>query len=186
MRNRLFLLFGAVGALFSQSSCRSQQEAAPTAVSPASDIERADPNQAVFHEVQPPKERPMRPAQALPHIIVYRTRGDYRNLVPITLNAEGTAVVSYPAPSDIHPSAKPEDLGNGWLLDHRGVGRNTAFTDYTYEAYAALPAAPSAAELLQHVIDKHPFVEIRDCGTKQLSLDELRALLQAENLTFSD
>lgn len=83
---------------------------------------------------------------------IYKTSGDFDNLVPITLSADGRSVVSFPAPSDLTGQSTPVKLTDGWLLDRRGVGRHTAFTRYTYAEYAALAQAPSPEALLKAVI----------------------------------
>lgn len=117
------------------------------------------------------------PSYALAHVIIYKTRADYSNLVPVTMNSERTRIVSYPAKSDIRPSAKPVALADGWYLDKRGIGQNTVFTDYTYEAYSSLEKTPSISELMEHIIDKHPLLDLRDCGTNPLTIDELNELI---------
>lgn len=90
---------------------------------------------------------------ALPAAVIYRTAGaDCADLVPVTLNSERTAVVSYPAPTDITPAATPVPLADGWLLDRRGIGSNTAFTRWTYAEYAAMKTAPSPAEILSNIV----------------------------------
>ena len=38
-------------------------------------------------------------ANALPAAIVYKTRANYNNTVPVMLKADKTAIMSYPAPS---------------------------------------------------------------------------------------
>lgn len=117
-------------------------------------------------------------AVALPHVRIYRTRADYANLVPITLDGTHTRVVAYPTPTDLNETQKPVPLGNGWYWDRRGISAGTAFTDFTYEQYAALPEAPSHAELLRHVKDRFPLVELWDCGTQARTTDELKALIK--------
>ncbi|MFG6382029.1 MAG: hypothetical protein K1V87_08010 [Muribaculum sp.] len=79
----------------------------------------------------------------LPRAVVYKTNGDFDDLVPITLSADKQAITSYPAPSDITPSQKPVKLADGYLLDRRGININTAFTRYTYAEYASMKTAPS-------------------------------------------
>lgn len=116
---------------------------------------------------------------ALPHVIIYKMKGDYSNLVPVTMNDERTKIVSYPAKSDIRPSGKPIALADGWYLDRRGISNNTVFTDYTYEEYSALEKTPSIAELMNHIIDKYPILDLRDCGTKSLTVDELNELIHS-------
>lgn len=100
--------------------------------------------------VEAPGGEPMR--RALPRAVVYKTDGDYRDNVPVTLNAAGTQVVSYPAPTDLTDYSTPLPLADGYLLDRRGVTADTRFTRYTYGEYRALPSVPSPAEILAHVI----------------------------------
>ena len=102
-------------------------------------------------------------AADMPRCIIYKTRADYSDKVPVTMNDARSEIVSYPAPGDVYYSgalAVPLRLADGYLLDRRGIGVNTVFTDYTYSRYAALPAVPSRDELMRHVIDKYPFQAI--------------------------
>ncbi len=98
---------------------------------------------------------------ALPSAIVYRTSGNYNNHVPVTLNSDGTAILSYPDPRDVaSPNVTPIELENGYLLDRRGVNLNTAYLDYTYEEYAALGNTPSTKELMEHILAKNAITEM--------------------------
>ena len=87
----------------------------------------------------------------LPMTRIYKTNGDYADRVPVTLNQARNAIVAYPAPSDLRDS-EPLKLADGFLLDRRGIGVNSAFTRWTYQEYAALPAAPSPKEILANII----------------------------------
>lgn len=119
------------------------------------------------------------PVQAAPPVVIYKTTRDYSRNVPVGLSQDGTRVVSYPAVSDVRVGGRypyPTPLEEGYLLDNRGIGRNVAFLSYTYEEYAALPATPSAAELLEKVIDKHPLVEIHTCGNRYQYTDLVKEL----------
>ena len=105
--------------------------------------------------------------EALPSAIVYKTTGDYYQLVPITLNEARDQVVSYPAPSDLFTNGKlalPLKLENGYLFDQRGINANTAFTSFTYETYSQMESAPSTSELIKSITDSDPFEEIYNCG----------------------
>lgn len=95
----------------------------------------------------------------LPRAQVYKMSGDYADLVPITLDPSGTRVMSYPAPTDVK-NQEPVKLDDGWYLDRRGVGTNTAFTSYTYKEYAALKHAPSTEDLLKHIVPEAKVTEI--------------------------
>lgn len=105
-------------------------------------------------------------AASLAPIIIYKTRGDYRELVPIQLSADGSTVVSYPSRYDLgEPGAfsTPLLLDAGYLVDRRGVGPHSAFLKLTYDEYYALPNDPSITELLGWVIDREPFTFLAVC-----------------------
>lgn len=109
------------------------------------------------------------PAGALAPVIVYKTKADYSQLVPVTLNETRDKVVSFPAPSDLYTNgilSIPVQLDKDYLLDMRGIHANTAFTSYTYEAYSKLESAPSVQDLISSIIDPDPFEEIYDCGNR--------------------
>lgn len=95
----------------------------------------------------------------MPLTRIYRTNGDYADRVPITLNASRTELLSYPAPGDLK-GAEPVRLDDGFLLDNRGIGANTAFTSWTYAEYMAMPSAPSAAEIMKHILPDARVTEI--------------------------
>lgn len=95
----------------------------------------------------------MKESNYMPKAVIYRTSGDYIDNVPITLSANGKEVVSYPAPTDLTDQSTPVPLIDGWLLDRRGVSKNSVFTDYTYAQYRQLKQAPTPEELLKHVIE---------------------------------
>lgn len=100
------------------------------------------------------------PSAALPKAIVYKTNGDFLHNVPITLSADRKEIISYPAPSDISEASLPVQLDEGYLLDRRGIGPNTAFTVYTYKEYSELKSAPSLKELKKAVIGGAEVIEI--------------------------
>lgn len=98
----------------------------------------------------------------LPRAVVYRTNGDYDDCVPVTLDATRTSVVSYPAPTDVTEASVPLVMADGWLLDRRGgISMNSAFLDWTYAQYAAMPHAPSIAEIMAHIIPEARVTAIR-------------------------
>jgi len=108
-------------------------------------------------------------SMAMPDILVYKTKGDYRKLVPVLLSPDKKRVVSYPDPTDVVGGSGPEpvSLHKGYLLDKRGVGWNTAFIKLTYEEYGKLPAVPSPEELYNMIVDKNPLTELYDCGRRE-------------------
>lgn len=119
-------------------------------------------------------------ANAVAPTIVYKTKKDYRDKVPVTLSNDKTEIVAYPDPIDIYYNgelAYPTELADGYLLDNRGINKNVAFTDYTYEEYANLEKVPTKRELMQHIIDANPLIEIIDLGARSKYLDnEIEAI----------
>lgn len=123
-----------------------------------------------------------------PAVIVYKTRNNYNDLVPVELSADKTKIISYPDPKDVQALPKPTELANGYLLDRRGIGKNAAFLKMTYEAYAQLPSAPSLDSLQSWLLDKNPLLEIYDCGQRYHDEDleaKLNALIQSGQLQKS-
>ncbi|MBC8152312.1 MAG: hypothetical protein H7Z72_05320 [Bacteroidetes bacterium] len=109
------------------------------------------------------------PARQGQPTLVYKTRKDYRKLVPVLLSADKTAIVAYPAPTDIYYRGRlavPVRLKRGYLLDNRGIGSDVGFLKLTYEEYAKLSAAPPLTDLYDQLIDKDPLTELYDCGNR--------------------
>lgn len=114
-----------------------------------------------------------------PKAIVYKTKHDYHDRVPVLMNEARTEILSYPAPGDVYYQGRlayPTPLAEGYWLDNRGIGAYVAFLDYTYEEYSRLPKSPSRAELMQHLLDKHPLVEAWNCGLRTDYQDEVAEL----------
>ncbi len=119
------------------------------------------PQPAVQPDAAPVAVAGARPASMLPRALVYKTSVPCAENVAISLNASGTAVQSYPAPTDVTAASAPIDLPGGWLLDRRGLGPNTAFISLTYSEYSRLQKAPSPQELLKMVIPGAEVTEMR-------------------------
>ncbi|NCA75579.1 MAG: hypothetical protein EOM90_04530 [Alphaproteobacteria bacterium] len=123
-----------------------------------------------------------------PELIVYKTRKDYSKNVPVILNADRTAVESYPGIRDIYYQgqlAYPTQLEQGYLLDNRGINTGVAFLKITYEAYAVLSATPSSSELYKMIEDKDPLLEMYSGGNRSRWTDpvaELNALIRTGSL----
>jgi len=125
-----------------------------------------------------------------PSALVYKTKGDYFNRVPVILSVDKATIVSYPDPSDIRQGgvelALPTALRGGYLLDNRGINRRVAFLSMTYEEYAKLERAPSLEKLHALIIDADPLVELCDCGNKKAIpdlLNQLNSLIENGSLT---
>jgi len=122
-------------------------------------------------------------------VIVYKTKADYFDKVPITLSEDKSQIVSYPDPLDLTVGdqlALPIKLVNSFYLDKRGISLNTVFTNYTFKQYASLNKTPTLDELKQSIIDFDPFVEIYDFqylyGNENL-IDTLNKLIIGNNFT---
>jgi hypothetical protein len=123
-----------------------------------------------------------------PPTIVYKTKHDYTNQVAVILSEDKSRVVAYPHPQDIAKKGdniKPTLLVNGYLLDNQGINQHVGFTSYTYEQYAALPQAPSLADLKSKLMDADPLEYICHCGNRNqfTSLESAMNNLIAQKLT---
>lgn len=117
--------------------------------------------------------RSSRPNKALPKAVIYRTNGDYIDNVAVNLNSQRTALISFPAPTDITSHSTPVELGDGWLFDRRGgIGINSAFLSYTYSQYSALKSTPSSLQLFYDII---PGSAVIQCISTPVPLSEAMA-----------
>ena len=121
-------------------------------------------------------------------VLVYKTKADYNNFVPVILSDDKTSIVSYPHPQDLITGSGyplPVILNKGYLLDKRGIGKNVAFIKMTYEDYAKLDNAPSLKTLYELIIDKDPLTELCNCGVKSAFTDQTKQINQLiENNTL--
>jgi hypothetical protein len=114
-----------------------------------------------------------------PPALVYKTRADYARLVPVIMNDAKTVIVSYPHPNDLKNSQGyllPVQLKKGYLLDKKGIGKNVAFLNVTYEEFAAFSEPPSMEQLEKLILDKDPLLELCDCGTLTRFTDPVNQL----------
>jgi hypothetical protein len=124
-----------------------------------------------------------------PPCIIYRTRLDYSRNVPVILSEDRTKIVSYPDIKDIYYNGRlsvPTVLANGFLLDNRGISKQVAFLQYTYEEYSKLPSTPRVADLMSRILDKDPLLEMYQCGQRSQYTDiekELNDLITSGKLS---
>ncbi len=117
---------------------------------------------------------PQKTAQlSRPDFVIYRTKGNYDELVALQLNEEKNKIVSYPAVRDIQNAKMPEKLAEGFLLDRRGINKNTAFLDYTYQEYSRLSKTPPTDSLFVHIKDADPFEVMFICPQDKAPNDDL-------------
>jgi hypothetical protein len=125
----------------------------------------------------------MRPAP----VVIYKTKRDYREQVPIMISEDGKQVISYPHPNDLKFAdgsyRYPLSLNKGYLLDRKGIGPRTVFLNLSYEEYVSNPPDPSA--LLTYISDEEPLEEIWHCYLKtngETLTDSLNYLIEAQQL----
>ena len=127
--------------------------------------------------------------KAGPPVIIYKTKKDYSQLVPVGLSPDKKSLQSFPAPGDVYYNgmlAMPLPLSNGYLLDQRGIGPDVAFLSITYQQYSVLKKTPPADSLLKLVIDADPILEMYDCGSRYTYSDlvpELNAKLKESGVS---
>jgi hypothetical protein len=108
-------------------------------------------------------------SQAGPSAIIYKTKADYYNKIPVILSEDKSKIVSYPGPRDIITKGKlayPTKLNDGFLLDNRGINENVAFLDITYEVFSKSMKAFTSEELFEMILDDDPITEMYNCGSK--------------------
>jgi hypothetical protein len=125
-----------------------------------------------------PKMAATSTVSANPQVVVYKTKADYHDYVPVTLSADKSKIISYPAPSDVQLNGIytfPSKLKNGFLLDNRGVNTNTAFLDISYVEYAKLSSV-DVNMLFMHIKDNAPFTALYMCGDRYAFKDIITEL----------
>ncbi len=147
MHNKILIISLLVFTTFSLISCKCQKSG----------------NQTVKNNNHHTPET----VSALAPVIIYKTTSDFYYNVPVILTDDKTDIVSFPDISDVYFNGKlayPTRLENGYLLDNRGIGKNVAFLNITYEQYSKLAETPTKAELLNKILDKNPLIEIYNCN----------------------
>ncbi|HUM50359.1 MAG TPA: hypothetical protein PK431_01040 [Chitinophagales bacterium] len=114
-------------------------------------------------------------------VIVYKTKSDYFNLVPVVLSDDKSKIISYPSPTDINSSLLPTKLKNGYLIDNKGIQPNVAFLSFTYDEYSKLKEVPTLIELQKLIIDKDPLLEYCNCGKRNLYKNLYSDIIQLIN-----
>jgi len=102
-----------------------------------------------------------------PPTIVYKTKADYFNNVPVLLSNDKQTIIAYPDPKDLTLDNKlclPTQLEKGYLLDNRGISVNVGFLNISYLEYSRLATSPSLNELRKLLLDTNPLVELYDLG----------------------
>lgn len=107
----------------------------------------------------------------IPRAVIYKTNGNYADYVPVQVDPQNGDIVSFPAPTDLR-GQEPVEVGDGFLLDRRGINLNSRFTRYTYAEYAAMKQTPTVAQLQQSII---PGARVTQTVTLPVTLQEALA-----------
>jgi len=133
-------------------------------------------NKITMEATETDKDKVILNFKAGPKTIIYKTKKDYNNFVPVTLSEDKSKIVSYPHPKDVFYKgelAYPTELNNRYLLDNRGINSNVAFLNITYEDYSKLEKVPLLNELFSMILDKDPLIEIYNCGNRYTFKNEI-------------
>jgi len=104
-----------------------------------------------------------------PPVIIYKTKADYFDKVPVILSSDKEELTGFPGVRDIISSddyTYPTILEGGFLLDNRGINENVAFLRLTYEEYSQLDKTPSKEELMEMILEADPLLEMYHCGSR--------------------
>ncbi|MCK4662922.1 MAG: hypothetical protein KAT68_08660 [Bacteroidales bacterium] len=104
-----------------------------------------------------------------PPYTIYKTKGNYNDLIFIGLSKDKKMVNSFPGPNGVYVIINedtifkiPTILHQGYLLDNKGIPviENAAFIDITYKEFSKLDSPLSQEEMLNMIIDDDPFTEV--------------------------
>ena len=116
-----------------------------------------------------------------PPTIIYKTKNDYTEFVPVTLSEDKTTIVSFPHPKDLFHNGElsfPTELSEGYLLDNRGIDTNVAFLNMSYKDYSLMGSPPDPDSLITKILDDEPLLEFFNCGNKYIFKDVVKELNQ--------
>ncbi|MFH1119711.1 MAG: hypothetical protein V1775_07790 [Bacteroidota bacterium] len=104
-----------------------------------------------------------------PQVVIYKTKDNYFQHVPVILSKDKKSLISYPAPSDVFYNgdlAYPVKLESDFLLDRRGINEGCAFLKWTYYEYSRLDHTPTQAEFMKMMLETDPITELYYCGKR--------------------
>lgn len=114
-----------------------------------------------------------------PKTIIYKTKKDYSQNVPVILNDEKTAIVSYFGTGDLTYKgeiAYPVELIDGYLLDNIGIRENVAYTSLKIDEYKKSNKMFTKDELFALIIDKDPIEKMYSCGNRSKFSNEIEEI----------
>ncbi len=112
------------------------------------------------------------PPKALPYHIIYKTRKNYFNNVPVILSSDKKRITSYPDPGQLKNSGfgfHPFKLNEGYLENIHGLlNEHVAFLSISLDDYVNLKELPNDSTLMSWIIDKDPLTYMCKCGPNTL------------------
>lgn len=118
-------------------------------------------------------------------VVIYKTKDNYNNLVPISLSEDKQTITSYPDMKDLTSSSEPTLLKNNYLIDNRGINKNSVFLSITYNEYSNLTEVPSLETLKSKIKDNNPFLEMYNCSKTKNNTEQveyINSLIGSQNL----
>jgi hypothetical protein len=106
---------------------------------------------------------------ATPPLIIYKTKANYNDKIPVTLSSDKAEIVSYPGSKDVFYKGKlatPTELSNDFLLDNRGIDEHVAFLDISYESFSRMMRPLSKEQMFEMILDNDPIIEMYRCQRK--------------------
>jgi hypothetical protein len=91
------------------------------------------------------------------------------------MSEDKSTILAFPFPGDLIINGKlalPTALSEGYYLDNKGINRNVAFLQVTYEEYSQWMNPPSAEQLMTRILDKDPLLEMWDCGIRDTEMTQ--------------
>ncbi len=170
MKNKQLLLLFILSICFTIYGCGSSEQCccSQSSCNPMNN----------FQKKTSPFSLNSKPISQLAPIILYKTKNNYNNLVPITLSQNGD-IMSYPSRYDLGSPqlfSYPIELKDGYLWDLRGVSMHSVFLDLSYEEYYNLPKDPSIEFLRKHIKHKNPFVFLAICDRSSIGEVSIESL----------
>ncbi len=94
--------------------------------------------------------------------VIYKTKADYSQKVPVSLNRSGTNIAGFPSPYDLG-EIRPLKLDKGYFYYANGINSKTAFLDINYDDYKQLKEKLNLDYLETLLIKEQVFTEMYFC-----------------------
>ena len=137
------------------------------------------------------KGMPMRQISSpKPGIVIYKMKRDYSRNVPVLLSDDKKEIVSYPHPMDLigmtSKDVMPIRLHGGYYLDRRGINKNVAFLNISYNSYRKLRKPLSIKEIEKLITDRNPLSNYLSCPNLTYSdmiIDSINSMIDKGNVS---